>query len=280
MLGRFLSGLHSRVCILQNVLRSFSEKSVSIDASEATTFAILSKRWWDKNGEFKVLHAMNPLRLEMVNNLFKDESPKPWYPLYGKRIMDIGCGGGILTEPLGRLGANVLGIDMLSEVTEAAKEHLRMVNPDVWKNVPFGPPEYQNISSSEAAEKYPGLFDAIIASEVLEHVSDWEQLVSDASKCLKPGGHFIATTVNRTFLSYWFGIVVAENTIKIVPKGMHTWNKFIEPSELSMAAVRYNLQPRKVLGMTYCPLANEWSWISSQAINYAFHAVKIYPNDP
>ncbi|VDN96048.1 unnamed protein product [Rodentolepis nana] len=218
---------------------------------------------------------MNPLRLEMVNNLFKDESPKPWYPLYGKHIMDIGCGGGILSEPLGRLGAKVIGIDLLLEGIEAAKEHLRMANPDIWESVPFGPPEYQCISSTEAAEKYPGFFDAIIASEVLEHVSDWEHLVSDVSKCLKPGGHFIATTVNRTFLSYWLGIIVAEQVINIVPRGMHTWDKFIEPSELSMAAIRHNLQPRKVLGMTYCPLSNEWSWIGSQAINYAFHAVRV-----
>ncbi|KAM7538282.1 hypothetical protein Aperf_G00000068270 [Anoplocephala perfoliata] len=255
----------------------FSEKPMDIDTSEVTKFGSLSMKWWDKNGEFKLLHAMNPLRLEVVNNLFRGESPKPWYPLYGKRILDIGCGGGILSEPLSRLGADVLGIDMLAEGIEAAKEHLITANPELWKNVPFGTPEYRNMSSTEAAVQYPGQFDAVIASEVLEHVSEWEQLIVDSSKCLKSGGHFIATTENRTFLSYWFGVVAAEYIFTLVPRGMHTWEQFIEPSELSLAAVRHNLHPRKVLGMTYCPLSNEWRWISSQAINYTFCAVKIDP---
>ncbi|KAL5110348.1 Ubiquinone biosynthesi O-methyltransferase mitochondrial [Taenia crassiceps] len=244
------------------------------DSYEASVFTALSDRWWNRNGDFRALHAMNPIRLELVNCLYKDESPKPWYPLYGRRILDVGCGGGILSEPLALLGAKVLGIDTLPEAIDAAKDHVVRANPGRWKEAPFGAPEYRNMSTSEAAARFPEEFDVVIASEVLEHVSDWRHLVSDASNCLKSGGHFIVTTVNRTVLSYWLGIVVAEHIIKINPKGLHQWNKFIKPSELSLVAIRNNLQPRKVLGLTYCPLSNEWSWTGSQSISYAYHAIK------
>uniref|UniRef100_A0A0R3X731 Ubiquinone biosynthesis O-methyltransferase, mitochondrial n=1 Tax=Hydatigena taeniaeformis TaxID=6205 RepID=A0A0R3X731_HYDTA len=254
------------------------EVSAKMDNSEVSNFTSLCDRWWDISGDFRILHAMNPIRIEMINYLFKYESPKPWYPLYGRRILDVGCGGGILSEPLARLGAKVLGIDMLSEAIDAAEDHSLRVNPDRWKDAPFGAPKYRNMSTSEAAAQFSEKFDAIVASEVLEHASDWKNLVRDASTCLKPGGHFIATTINRTIPSYFLGIIVAEKILKITPKGMHEWNKFIEPSELSLVAIRNNLQPRKVLGMAYCPLSKEWHWTRSQAINYAFHAIKVGPS--
>ncbi|KAM7537311.1 hypothetical protein Aperf_G00000068231 [Anoplocephala perfoliata] len=249
---------------------------MKIDASEASTFTSLSTKWWDPQ-EFKLLRALNPLRLEAVSNLFKDESPEPSFPLYGKRILDIGCGGGILSEPLSKLGAKVLGIDMVAEGIEAAKNHLITTSSE-WKNVPFGSPEYRIMSSTEVAAQFPGQFDAVIASEVLEHVSEWKQIISDVSKCLKPGGHFVATTVNRTYLAYWLFIVVAEDVLNMIPRGSHTWEKFIEPTELCIAASKQNLQPQKVAGMTYFPPTNEWKWSRSQAINYTFWAVKVDPN--
>uniref|UniRef100_A0A0R3W783 Methyltransf_11 domain-containing protein n=1 Tax=Taenia asiatica TaxID=60517 RepID=A0A0R3W783_TAEAS len=183
--------------------------------------------------------------------------------------------GFFFSQPLARLGAKVLGIDTLPEAIDAAKDHLARVNPDRWKEAPFGAPEYRNMSTSEVATQFFEEFDVVVASEVLEHVSDWKHLVSNVANCLKPGGHFIVTTVNRTVPSYWLGIVFAENIIKITPKGMHQWNKFIEPFELSLVAIR----SEKVLGMTYCPLSNEWSWTGSQSINYAFHAIKARPGN-
>ncbi|EUB64212.1 Hexaprenyldihydroxybenzoate methyltransferase [Echinococcus granulosus] len=279
MLHNIRSRIISRKYSLSKIFRTFSKMLAKMDSSEVPSFTSRSDRWWDRGGDFRALHAMNPIRLGMINYLFKDESPKPWYPLYGRQIMDIGCGGGILSEPLARLGAEVLGIDTLPEAIDAAKDHLIKVNPDQWKEAPFGAPEYRKMSTLEAAAQFSEGFDAVVASEVLEHVSDWKQLVSDASSCLKPGGHFIVTTINRTLPSYWLGIIIAENIIKITPKGMHTWSKFVEPSELSLVAIRNNLQPRKVLGMTYCPLSNEWSWTESQSINYAFHAVKVVPGN-
>ncbi|KAL5968449.1 Ubiquinone biosynthesi O-methyltransferase mitochondrial [Taenia solium] len=274
MLQNIRPRLLSRNYCPSKLLCAFSEISAKMDSSEISSFTPLSDRWWDRSGEFRVLHAMNPIRLEMINCLYKDESPKLWYPLYGRRIMDVGCGGGILSEPLARLGAKVLGIDTLPEAIDAAKDHLARVNPDRWKEAPFGAPEYRNMSTSEAAAQFFEEFDVVVVSEVLEHVSDWKHLVGNVANCLKSGGHLIVTTVNRTVPSYWLGIAFAENIIKITPKGMHQWNKFIEPFELSLVAIRNNLQPRKVLGMTYCPLSNEWSWTGSQSMNYAFHAIK------
>uniref|UniRef100_A0A5K3EM73 Polyprenyldihydroxybenzoate methyltransferase n=1 Tax=Mesocestoides corti TaxID=53468 RepID=A0A5K3EM73_MESCO len=238
ILHRLCARTPTRTACFAHFPKAFSGSPVGMDVSEAATFKSLSDQWWDRDGDFRALHALNSVRLELVNNLFKDESRKPWYPLYGMKIVDVGCGGGILSEPLARLGAKVLGIDLLPECIDAAKNHVASINPKQWEDAPFGAPEYRSISTQDLATEFPGKFDAVIASELLEHVSDWEKIVRDASVCLKPGGHFIATTINRTMLSYWLGIVVAENVLKIAPRGTHTWDKFIEPSELCMAAVR------------------------------------------
>jgi len=255
-------------------VHTVSANSKEMDVAEVKTFKHLANEWWDRDGPFSALHSLNSLRLELTNGVFKGTSSKPWFPLYGTKVLDVGCGGGILSESLSLLGAEVMGIDLLNESIEVAKEHATNVNPSRWMGVPHGAPFYRTVSVREIAQEFPQKFDAVIASEVLEHVTEWEELITDISLCLKPGGHFIATTLNRTYLSYFLGIVAAERILHLVPMGTHSWDKFIEPSRLSVVAVRHDLAPMKILGMFYNPLTKQWSWTNNQAINYAFHAVK------
>nr|VZI42436.1 unnamed protein product [Spirometra erinaceieuropaei] len=193
---------------------------------------------------------------------------RKWRPF--RELQNIGG----IPMPLALLGASVRGIDLTAEGIEVAEQHASTHDPDRWSTTPFGAPDYSCCSVADVARENPGEFDVLVASEVLEHVSDWENLIRDASLCLKPGGSLFVTTLNKTIPSYILAIVVAERLCGLVPLGTHSWDKFIDPDRLRLAAVRHNLQPRKLLGMTYNPLINRWSWISSLAVNYAFHAVK------
>ncbi|KAL7054906.1 hypothetical protein AAHC03_024169 [Spirometra sp. Aus1] len=245
-----------------------------MDVEEVATFQRAAKHWWNPDGPMGPLHSMNNLRVTMITDALKSSSSIGHFPLYGKRVLDVGCGGGILSEPLALLGASVRGIDLTAEGIEVAEQHAATHDPDRWSTTPFGAPEYSCCSVADVARENPGEYDVLVASEVLEHVSDWENLIRDASLCLKPGGSLFVTTLNKTIPSYILAIVVAERLCGLVPLGTHSWDKFIDPDRLRLAAVRHNLQPRKLLGMTYNPLINRWSWISSLAVNYAFHAVK------
>ncbi|KAJ8411507.1 hypothetical protein AAFF_G00163150 [Aldrovandia affinis] len=255
-----LHGVHS--------VRSASQST--LDPSETRKFQRLANKWWDEQGEFAALHSMNDLRVPFIrDNLLNVTGGRQWgRPLSGTRILDVGCGGGLLTEPLGRLGADVLGIDPVEDSVRTAELH-RSFDPVLRERV-----QYRACPLEELSEEEAEAFDAVVASEVVEHVADLDTFACCCCQVLKPGGSLFITTINKTRLSYALGIVVAERLLGIVPDGTHDWEKFISPVELERLLESSGLVVQSVRGMLFNPATGSWSWTQSTAINYALHAVK------
>ncbi|THD28425.1 Ubiquinone biosynthesis O-methyltransferase [Fasciola hepatica] len=255
----------------------------TIDSDEAVKFRQFASVWWDQYGSLKPLHAMNRLRVPLIRDSLcpphETSAPRDskltgdFAPLTGFSILDVGCGGGILAEPLAYLGAQVLGIDQVSESINVATAHVQLT-ADRWKRTGRDPPRYETIGLDAVAVRYPSHFDAVIMSELLEHVTDWESMLCLANVCLKPGGMLFITTLNQTRTSFLLGVVAAEYVLGIVPRGTHDWYKFIEPSRLQGALIRNGFRPHQLLGLTYNILTNQWSWTSNLCVNYAVTAVK------
>lgn len=266
-----------RAMIRQTGTRSASHTTV--DPGELRRFQLLAGKWWDEHGEFAALHAMNDLRVPFIrdNLLNVHRARHPGKPLAGLRILDVGCGGGLLTEPLGRLGANVLGIDPVEDSISTAELH-SFQDPDLRDRVSYRACTLEELSAEEAGgpeeQGAAAQFDAIVASEVVEHLVDLETFAFSCSHVLKPGGSLFITTINKTNLSYALGIVAAEQLLRIVPRGTHDWEKFISPVELERLLESNGFSVQSVQGMLYNPLSGAWSWTNSTAINYALHAVK------
>ncbi|XP_029360852.1 ubiquinone biosynthesis O-methyltransferase, mitochondrial [Echeneis naucrates] len=258
-----------------NSTRSPSQSTV--DPDEVKRFQSLASKWWDEQGEFAALHAMNDLRVPFIrdNLLNVHRAHHPGKPLAGLRILDVGCGGGLLTEPLGRLGANVLGIDPVENSIGTAQLHASY-DPDLRDRVAYQACTLEELSADGAEEQEPvaDRFDAVVASEVVEHLADLETFAFCCSHVLKPGGSLFITTINKTNLSYALGIVVAEQLLHIVPSGTHDWEKFISPVDLERLLESHGFSVQCVQGMLYNPVSGGWSWTNSTAINYALHAVK------
>ncbi|XP_061631736.1 ubiquinone biosynthesis O-methyltransferase, mitochondrial isoform X4 [Phyllopteryx taeniolatus] len=262
-------------------LRQGSTRAVhqtTVDPDELKYFRSLAIKWWDENGVFRALHAMNDLRVPFIrDNLNVHKAHHPGKPLAGLRVLDVGCGGGLLTEPLGRLGANVLGIDPVEESIGTAQLHLSY-DPDLSERVSYRACTLEELSAN-VAEREVGrgdvLFDAIVASEVVEHLAELETFAFCCGRVLKPGGSLFITTINKTNLSYVLAIVVAEQLLRIVPRGTHDWEKFISPIELERLLESNGFSVKSVQGLMYNPASGAWSWINSNAINYALHAVKL-----
>lgn len=277
--------LQSSACLTST--RSVSKTTV--DPDEVKKFQSLASKWWDEQGEFGALHAMNDLRVPFIrdNLLNVHRARHPGKPLAGLRILDVGCGGGLLTEPLGRLGADVLGIDPVENSIGMAQLHASY-DPDLHERVCYRACTLEELSAEgeggEEEEQGAGQFDAIVASEVVEHLADLETFAFCCSHVLKPGGSLFITTINKTNLSYVLGIVVAEQLLRIVPSGTHDWEKFISPVELERLLESSGFSVESVQGMLYNPVSGAWSWTNSTAINYALHAVKLtedpHPEDP
>ncbi|XP_020490062.2 ubiquinone biosynthesis O-methyltransferase, mitochondrial [Labrus bergylta] len=255
--------------------------NTTVDPNEVRRFKSLASKWWDEQGEFGALHAMNDLRVPFIrdNLLSVHRALHPGKPLSGLRILDVGCGGGLLTEPLGRLGANVLGIDPVEDSIGTAQLHSSF-DPDLQDRVSYRACTLEELSAEEgeegeSAERGPAHFDAVVASEVVEHLADLETFAFCCSHVLKPGGSLFITTLNKTNLSYALGIVVAEQLLCIVPSGTHDWEKFISPVELERLLESNGFSVQSVEGMLYNPVSGAWSWTNSTAINYALHAVKV-----
>ncbi|KAL4657455.1 ubiquinone biosynthesis O-methyltransferase, mitochondrial-like [Arapaima gigas] len=262
-------------CLLSSYTRpsSYSIRSMSqttVDPSETKKFQMLANKWWNEQGEFAALHAMNDLRVPFIrDNLLNVHAGRQMgKPLSGIRILDVGCGGGLLTEPLGRLGADVTGIDPVKDSVQTAELHSSF-DPILRERV-----RYQVCTLEELVEEKVEAYDAVIASELVEHLLDVDIFIRCCHQVLKPGGALFITTISKTNLSYALGIVVAENILQIAPKGTHDWEKFISPEDLERVLEASGFQVKSIRGMLFNPLSGAWSWMESTAVNYALYAVK------
>ncbi|NXX88805.1 COQ3 protein, partial [Centropus bengalensis] len=251
--------------------RLSSTSHSSVDSKEMKKFQLLAHKWWDEEGEYSALHSMNDIRVPFIRDtlLNMGRNYHLGNPLSGVKILDVGCGGGLLSEPLARLGASVTGIDPLEDNIRTADQH-KSFDPVLDKRI-----EYKSCSLEEIVEESMETFDVIVASEVVEHVADLEMFINCCSQVLKPGGSLFITTINKTQLSYVLGVVVAEKIIGIVPEGTHEWEKFVPPEELERLLESNGFSVKTVNGMLYNPLSGSWSWMENTSINYAMHAVKL-----
>ena len=228
----------------------------NFDSQELAKFEQLAYRWWDQDSEFKPLHDINPLRLEYINQRA---------PLAGKKVLDIGCGGGILSESMVQQGAQVKGIDLgkapLSVATLHAKENKLQI-------------EYELISAEEIAQREPGSYDIVTCLEMLEHVPQPQNIVMACSQLVKPGGNVFFSTINRNPKAYLFAIIGAEYILNLLPKGTHDYSKLIRPSELDRWNREAGLATKDLSGMSYNPITGKY-WIGSDvSVNYLIHAKK------
>lgn len=225
--------------------------SDNFDPSELAKFSDLAHRWWDKDSEFRPLHQINPLRLEWINNLV---------PLKGKRVLDVGCGGGILADSMARKGATVLGIDLASKALKVAQLHALEAQT---RNV-----QYQEISAEKLALEQAGSFDVVTCMEMLEHVPDPSLVVKACARLVKPGGHVFFSTINRSPKSFLFAIVGAEYVLGLLPRGTHEYAKLIKPAELAGYCRSTDLNLEQFKGMEYNPLTKHY-WLSENTgVNY------------
>ncbi|XP_037246748.1 ubiquinone biosynthesis O-methyltransferase, mitochondrial isoform X1 [Falco rusticolus] len=252
------------------VKRLFCTSHSSVDSKEMKKFQHLAHKWWDEEGEYSALHSMNDIRVPFIRDTLLNTSSNYdlGSPLSGVKILDVGCGGGLLSEPLGRLGASVTGIDPLEDNIRTAEQH-KSFDPVLAKRI-----QYKFSSLEEIVEESMETFDVIVASEVVEHVADLEMFIKCCSQMLKPEGSLFITTISKTQLSYVLGIVVAEKIMGIVPEGTHEWEKFVPPEELEHLLELNGFSVKTVNGMLYNPLSGSWSWMESRSVNYALHAVK------
>lgn len=239
----------------------------TLAASETAHFAPLADEWWSREGPMAALHAMNPARLTFIRSAIADglnHHGQGKTPLKGLKILDVGCGGGLLSEPLARLGAEVTGLDASAELIAVAQTHAKAQGVDV---------HYQAGLIEELAES--AKFDVIVASEVLEHVADPAFFLSEAASHLRQGGVFVATTLNRTLKSLALGIVVAEKVLGLAPEGTHHWKQFLKPSELAALLRKSGLEVGGLSGLRYNPLTNSAKLHPEDlAINYLIWAKK------
>ncbi|MGI9276983.1 MAG: bifunctional 2-polyprenyl-6-hydroxyphenol methylase/3-demethylubiquinol 3-O-methyltransferase UbiG [Endozoicomonas sp.] len=229
----------------------------NVDPAEIAKFEDLASRWWDQEGEFKPLHEINPLRLNYIDQRVG---------LAGKKVVDVGCGGGILSESMALRGAEVTGIDMGEAPLSVARLH--SLESDVQVN-------YRRITVEELAEEMPGEFDTVTCLEMLEHVPDPESVIRACHKLLKPGGQIFFATLNRTAKSWLFAIVGAEYVLKLLPKGTHEHSKFIKPHELTVWMRKSDLTLHDITGMVYNPLTQVYRLKKGDTgVNYLLHGSK------
>lgn len=255
----------------EQLTKAEATRGSTIDASDVQRHSSLSNKWWDLNGELKGLHAFNPLRVQFVRDGLANTGAivnSPCLPLQGVKIADVGCGGGILSEALARIGANVTGIDASEELTVTATDHAKL-DPSL-----NGRLNYICTTIEKFAEQSPNAYDAIIASEVLEHVNDKELFLKCCTEVIKPGGSLFITTFNKTLPSWFGGIIAAERILKFVPRGTHDWDKFISPADTQRLLESCGCKTKLIHGTFYNPLTSEWFWTSSTIVHYALQAVK------
>lgn len=229
---------------------------LNADPAELDKFGDLAHRWWDPNSEFKPLHDINPLRLDWIDQ---------HVALAGKRVLDVGCGGGLLSEGMATRGADVTGIDLSEKPLGVAKLHLLESGQKV---------DYRKIAVEQLAEELPGAFDAVTCLEMLEHVPNPSSVVSACARLVKPGGQVFFSTLNRNPKSYLFAVIGAEYLLNMLPKGTHDYGKFIKPSELSRWAKLAGLEPEELIGMSYNPLTRQYSLGRDSSVNYLLRTIR------
>jgi len=227
--------------------------SANADPAELAKFASLAQRWWDPNGPEKPLHDLNPLRLQYLERRT---------PLAGSAVLDVGCGGGILSEAMARRGARVLGIDLAPALLEVARLHAAQSRLDV---------EYRDICAEELASARPGSFDLVTCMEMLEHVPDPAQALGALARLVKPGGDVVVSTLNRTPSAFLIAILGAEYIARVLPRGTHEYLKFIRPSELARWARAADLELSDLSGLSYNPLTRAFRLSGDTRVNYLAH---------
>ncbi len=231
--------------------------TLNADPAELAKFSELAHRWWDKDSEFRPLHQINPLRLDWIDGLS---------PVAGMRVLDVGCGGGILADSLARKGADVLGIDLSTKALRVAQLHaLEAQTPSI---------NYREVSAEALAAEAPGQFDVVTCMEMLEHVPDPSSVVRACATLVKPGGWVFFSTINRSAKGFLFAIVGAEYLLNMLPRGTHEYTKMIRPSELASYCRSAGLDLRNTRGMEYNPMTQRY-WLSADtSVNYLFATQK------
>nr|CAA6824585.1 MAG: 3-demethylubiquinone-9 3-methyltransferase (EC [uncultured Thiotrichaceae bacterium] len=228
----------------------------NVDPNEIRKFEEIAHRWWDMDSEFKPLHDINPLRLNYIDNRAA---------IRGKKVLDVGCGGGILAESMAHRGAEVTGIDMGETPLSVATLHALETGIEM---------DYRQIPAEELAAEMPGQFDVVTCMEMLEHVPDPESIIQACSKLVKPEGHLFFSTLNRNPKSFMLAIVGTEYLLNMLPKGTHEYGKFIRPSELEQAARKNELDLKNISGLSYNPLFQSYRITEDVDVNYMMHFVK------
>ncbi|MWJ28205.1 bifunctional 2-polyprenyl-6-hydroxyphenol methylase/3-demethylubiquinol 3-O-methyltransferase UbiG [Halomonas sp. ZH2S] len=232
--------------------------SDNVDAAEIAKFEALASRWWDPDSEFKPLHDINPLRLDFIDARAG---------LAGKRVLDVGCGGGILSESMAHRGAEVTGIDLGEAPLAVARLHAQASSVTI---------DYQCISVETLATQQPGEFDVVTCMEMLEHVPDPSSVIRACSTLVRPGGFVFFSTLNRTPKSYAFAILGAEYVLRLLPRGTHDYAKFIRPSEMATWSRESGLEVREQSGMTYNPLTRRYRLEANDvSVNYLMYCRKV-----
>jgi len=229
---------------------------MNADPAELQKFASLAHRWWDPASEFKSLHDINPLRLDYIDHIAG---------LNGKRVLDVGCGGGILSEAMASRGAQVTGIDLGEKALKVAQLHKLESGAEV---------DYRLVSVETLAQEQPESFDVVTCMEMLEHVPDPSAIIHACAVLVKPGGRVFFSTLNRNPKSYLFAVIGAEYVLNMLPKGTHDYQKFIKPSELSSWCRSAGLDVSGLTGMSYSPLTRRYWLGGNVSVNYILHATK------
>ena len=232
--------------------------------SEVEKFSKDAPRWWDETGPFKPLHRLNPARMGYIREQIcrhYDLDEKSLKPFKGLSILDAGCGGGLVCEPLARLGGDVTGVDADPVAIEVAKNHAGLSGLEI---------EYKNQSLENLKTKY----DVVLALEIIEHVDNPAEFVKTIARLVKPGGLAVFSTLNRTPRSFALGIIAAEYVLNIVPRGTHSWRRFVKPSELARCLRAAGMEPKNISGMVYNPLTGDFSISKdNMAVNYFMTAI-------